>query len=49
MLHEVQGLLFSCSAVICFIFEGDQLENVTEACVMEGLVEVKRGGIKANE
>lgn len=29
--------------------KGDQLQNITEASVMEGLVEVKRGGIKANE
>ena len=29
--------------------KGDQLQNITEESVMEGLVEVKRGGIKANE
>jgi hypothetical protein len=32
-----------------FIFSGDQLTNVTEQSVMEGLLEVKRGGIKPNE
>jgi len=28
---------------------GDELENVTEGIVSEGLVEVRRGGIKPSE
>ena len=31
------------------ISSGDELENVTEAIVSEGLVEVRRGGIKPSE
>jgi hypothetical protein len=32
-----------------FLYLGDQLTNVTEQSVMEGLLEVKRGGIKPSE
>ena len=31
------------------IFSGEELENVTESIVSEGLVEVRRGGIKPSE
>lgn len=32
-----------------FHLPGEDLENVTEAIVSEGLVEVRRGGIKPSE
>jgi len=34
---------------LIIVFLGDELENVTEAIVSEGLVEVRRGGIKPSE
>ena len=36
-----------CNEGVCFI--GEELENVTESIVSEGLVEVRRGGIKPSE
>lgn len=36
-----------CNEGVCFV--GEELENVTESIVSEGLVEVRRGGIKPSE
>ena len=36
-----------CNEGVCFT--GEELENVTESIVSEGLVEVRRGGIKPSE
>ena len=48
---QANNFIVSCSQSynIYIFLLGDELENVTESIVSEGLVEVRRGGIKPSE
>ena len=46
-LRQQYYMYAQCNEGVCFI--GEELENVTESIVSEGLVEVRRGGIKPSE